>query len=490
MIKTVPSTPQAELLLHSLRSVGYSEESAIADIVDNAISASANEIRITFDWEKQEVSIIDNGEGMEKDELYKNMQIGSSDPSASRSSKDLGRFGMGMKTAAFSLGRKVTVVTTKNNKMSNASWDLDKVGNLGWQLIVEDDDKYCHYLDGIEDHGTAVIISSLDNLIDESDLKKAKAHFFYVIDKVEQHLRLVFHRFITEDDLKIFANSNKPLSAWDPFVLDNPATQELSEDEIWDPNFKTCTYVQPYVLPHKTKFNSDQDYDMAGGFKGWNRHQGIYLYRNKRLIIYGTWFDLIRKEPAFNLARIKIDISSDADEDWKIDIKKSRASLPVFLRDRIINSIEDCVGRSAKVFNSRGAYTKKGIAAPNLDYVWEQIRNNGNYSFKINKKHTILNSIRKQLDDDGKNQLRAYLSLVENFAPFMRNSIVDSINTGDAKHDDLQKQKDLADITNFAKVFKSQGFSEKEILDTLLSMSIYSYLKEEIIKIVGGSDDK
>lgn len=142
MIKTVPSIPQADLLLHSLRSVGYSEEAAVADIVDNAISAFASEIYIKFDWEKQVISIIDNGEGMEKEELYKNMQIGSVAPGAVRLSTDLGRFGLGMKTAAFSLGRHVAVASAKGGNISNAVWDLDQVNKLGWQLIVEEDEKY------------------------------------------------------------------------------------------------------------------------------------------------------------------------------------------------------------------------------------------------------------------------------------------------------------------------------------------------------------
>lgn len=295
MTTTVPSTPQAGLLLQSLRSVGYSEEAAVADIVDNAISADASEIHINFDWENQIVSIIDNGNGMGREELYKNMQIGSSDPEDQRSATDLGRFGMGMKTAAFSLGRRVTVATAQNGEISNAAWDLDQVGTLGWQLLVEDDGRYDHYLQSMEDHGTAVIISALDNLIDDSDLKKSKSHFYSVINKVQKHLSLVFHRFIIEDGLKIYVNSENPLEAWNPFILSNPATQELAEDEIWNPDSEMCTYIQPYVLPHKTKFASEQEYDAAGGFKGWHRHQGIYLYRNRRLIIYGTWFDLIRK---------------------------------------------------------------------------------------------------------------------------------------------------------------------------------------------------
>ena len=329
---------------------------------------------------------MDDGQGMETKELYKNMQIGSSEPNAMRKENDLGRFGLGMKTAAFSLGKKVTVVSKKNNKISNASWDLDRVGDIGWKLLVESEDRYNQFLDNINLHGTAIIISNLDNLINGTDKQKEKRHFFEVIKKVKNHLRLVFHRFISEDGLKIYVNSEIPLVAWDPFVIDNPATQELSEDEVWDPKYETCTYIQPYVLPHRTKFTSEKEYNNAAGVKGWNRHQGIYLYRNRRLIIYGTWFDLIRKEPAYNLARIKIDISTEADADWKIDIKKSRASLPVYLRDRVLIAIEDSTIRSTKVFNSRGTYSKRGSSTPNLDYVWEQTRINGSYSFKINKK--------------------------------------------------------------------------------------------------------
>ena len=488
MTTTVSSIPQAELLLYSLRSVGYSEEAAIADIVDNAITAEADEVHITFDWESRIVLILDNGQGMGTEEPYKNMQIGSSEPEASRTENDLGRFGLGMKTAAFSLGRKVTVVSLKDNKVSNAAWDLDKVGDIGWKLLVESDNTFDRFLEEIDCHGTAIIISNLDNLINGIDEQKAKRHFYSVIEKVKNHLCLVFHRFISEDGLKIYVNSNAPLVAWDPFVVDNPATQELSEDEVWDPEYKTCTRIQPYVLPHRTKFTSEKEYDNAAGVKGWNRHQGIYLYRNRRLIIYGTWFDLIRKEPAFNLARIRIDISAEADSDWKIDIKKSRASLPVYLRDRILLAVDDSTTRSTKVFNSRGAYSKRTPVSPNLDYVWEQTRVNGSYAFKINKKHILLNAIRKQLNENGREELKTYLALIENFAPFMKNGVVDTINTGDAKENAVQRQKDIADISNFVNVFKGQGFSKKEIKDTLLGMSIYSYIRDEIIKIVEDLD--
>ena len=139
MVERIQSIPEAKLLLASLRSVGYNEETAIADIIDNCISAHAHEIKIQFDWEKKRIVILDDGFGMSEKELIENMRIGSSDPNKVRDEDDLGRFGMGMKTAAFSLGKKLTVITKSDSAVSNASWDLDQIPEIGWNLIIRDD---------------------------------------------------------------------------------------------------------------------------------------------------------------------------------------------------------------------------------------------------------------------------------------------------------------------------------------------------------------
>lgn len=136
----IQSIPEAKLLLASLRSVGYTEETAIADIVDNCISAKAKHIDIIFETEKMRILILDDGIGMTAQALIENMRIGSSDPSKQRDDTDLGRFGMGMKTAAFSLGKRLTVVTRIEETTSNAAWDLDKIPDIGWNLIIEESD--------------------------------------------------------------------------------------------------------------------------------------------------------------------------------------------------------------------------------------------------------------------------------------------------------------------------------------------------------------
>ena len=477
------SIPEANLLLESLRSVGYSVESAVADIVDNSIAAGAKKIYITFDWENKSISIVDDGQGMERSELYDNMKIGSSNPNQVRDSKDLGRFGMGMKTAAFSIGRKLTVVTIKDGKSSNDSWDLDLVEELGWNLIINEESHYSDYLLKLSKDGTAIIISNLDKLIDKNSLEKSKRNFFNIIKKVKEHLSLVFHRFISDDGLQLFVNEEEPLVAWDPFVTKNKATQELAEEEIWDPTNEIVAKIQPYVLPHKTKFDSEEDMENAKG-KSWTRNQGIYLYRNKRLIVYGTWFDIIKKEQTYVLARVKVDISSEADFDWNIDIKKSSASLPVYLRDRMISIIDDCTQKSTNVFNSRGAYSRDAVQADNFDLIWEQSKRNGQYSYRLNKKHKMLNKLRMELSESGQKVLKAYLSLVENVAPFMMNGIADSMSSVNYKVETMNKQQDIADIENIIQSFREIGVEKNNIIIFLKKMPTYHYLKDEFEEIM------
>lgn len=485
MPELIESIPEARLLLMSLRSVGYTEEAAIADIIDNSISADATKIDITFDWDRRRIIINDNGFGMDADSLIKNMRIGSADPGMIRPSKDLGRFGMGMKTATFSLGKRLTVITKTSDGFANATWDLDDVLQIGWQLIIQEDDALSEFYGMLGEQGTIIIIDKLDRLVDKNDIAKSKQKFFRVLSNTEKHISLIFHRFIEEDGLELTINGNI-VEAWNPFIPENRATQELSEEPVYSDDGLHEVTIQPYILPHKTKFSSPDDFKKAGGPKGWNYHQGVYLYRNKRLIVYGTWFDFIRKEPAYNLARIRVDISSTGDELWNIDIKKSTASLPLFMRDTMARVIDIATEKSATVYNSRGTYSKNPTI-PNLSYVWEQRKTNGKYSFHINKKHILLKSIRAQLDQEGKDSLFAYLSLVENFAPFMVSGVTASLQASrKEKPVDLESVESVMAINELKKyvsLFHVRGFTNDEIRSTLLEMPNYRHLKQVIIAL-------
>lgn len=436
------------------------------------------------------IAIYDNGDGMDRASLVASMKIGSANPSDKRLAGDLGRFGMGMKTAAFSMGKRLRVITKRDGLISVACWDLDYIENQHdgkWSLLIDDlsadviNKEYPVYQSF--ENGTLILIDSLDRFVDVSSLKKSKTNFYKIVERVKAHVGMIFHRFIEEDDLKIYFKEDL-VPAWNPFVLSNNATQELGEEEYFDG--KKYVLVQPYVLPHKTKFVSTKEFEAASGPKGWRAQQGIYVYRNRRLIVYGTWFDFIKKEPAFNLARIRLDMSADQDYDWKIDIKKSVATPPLYMRDILDRAITVCTAQSAKVYNSRGVYSKNP-GSQQLSYVWEQRKNRlGAYMFYLNKKHPMLNKVLQQLSEDGKADLKAYLVLVEGYAPSAQSGLISYMSEQQKTtvvDDDPVKLTDLAEAKAYIKKFLQNGFAKKEVEEIILGMPNYQYIEAEIRKV-------
>lgn len=486
MSEPITSIPSANILLSSLRSVGYTPETAIADIVDNSLSANASTVSIEFNWQEQIIIISDNGDGMSDQELLKSMNIGSSDPLDSRSIHDLGRFGMGMKTASFSLGKKLTVLSKSCEMINNAGWDLDYVRKEDkWQILVEDSSslfiqQLSDRLSGF-DNGTVICISNIDKVI-SSDSANEKKKFYKMIDNVKNHLSLVFHRFMESGKITLNVNGIS-LTPWNPFIPYNNARQELEPEEVTENGHKVV--IRPYVLPHKTKFDNDDEVKAAGGYKGWLHHQGFYVYRNERLIIYGTWFGLFKKEMSFNLARIQLDIYSDSDFDWQIDIKKSKAVPPVYTDDIIRLAAEKATKQSVKVYNSRGTYSdrKGNTNAPQLSYVWEQRKDSrGSYSFVLNKKHTLLNKLKISLSPDQKELLNAYLNLVEKCSPMELSGVNDmSVNKGSLPENEYNELAFQA--KRLITTLIINGSSKEEIRSLLQQLPDYTVLLEEFDNI-------
>lgn len=488
--KVHEKTPHAKMLLVALRSVGYTNETAIADIVDNSISGAATEIELYFDWDNKRIIIADNGQGMEHKELMNAMEIGSANPNEMRPSEDLGRFGLGMKTASFSMAKKLLVVSKKNLKISNAEWNLDTVAHEDkWEIseydklelmeILESVNRYTQYNNW--EQGTLIIISELDRLIDEQNIKKSKKNFYKTIRNVKSHIAITFHRFMEEDGLKISVNGNI-LVPWNPFWIKSPSTMELAREELFDG--KNEVIIEPYILPHKNKFNTEDEYKEAAGAKDWRGHQGFYVYRNRRLLVYGTWFGKFKKEPAYNLARIKLDMSADSDFEWNIDIKKSKATLPVAIEEQITQIAYLAVEKSVAVYNSRGVYNRKNTANnTSLKYVWEQKKNiSGNYMFYLNKKHPMLLKILSEMDEEEKKELKAYLSLIENYSPTMLSGVMDNVT--DFVISDEDRQKEILIIREKIKIYRKLQYDDAEIYDALYDSPEYLYFRGDLKRII------
>ena len=279
--------PKPGDLVESLRDFGYTLPSALADLVDNSLTANATAIDIHLEAKGADsyIAVVDNGCGMNEKTLVEAMRMGTRGPLAARSDNDLGRFGLGMKTASLSQGTRLTVVTKPAGKPTLVRrWDLAHIRKSGkWELLTDATAIATPFVDAVDKmrSGTAVIVEDLDRA---TYLKVAAGdvhqHFGRSLDAVRRHLSMVFHRFI-ESGVTIRLGPTA-LPAWDPFL--KKQSTKLAAERLT--LLGKVVEILPYVLPHHSHL-TDDEHDDAAGPQGWNAHQGFYLYRCKRLILTG-----------------------------------------------------------------------------------------------------------------------------------------------------------------------------------------------------------
>lgn len=410
--------PFAPALIESMRAVGYTLEAAVADLLDNSISAGSTNIRVRFlPYGEPYVAIIDDGGGMSPDELIDAMRHGSRSPNERRSATDLGRFGLGLKTASMSQCRRLTVVTVKDRVVSAASWDLDVIAKTEkWTLLVLDDAEAgaLPFVDELkaQGHGTIVFWHELDRLAVATGSIEGGMRDGMV--RVRDHLGLVFHRFLQPDDLsrkRVNISLNEdPVEARDPYLSDHRATHRLPEETIRVDG--AAVVVQPYILPHFSKL-SPAELELAGGEEGLRRHQGFYVYRSRRLIVWGSWFRLARQEELTKLARVRVDIPNSLDHLWTLDIKKSLASPPAVVAE----NLRRIVARIAH--GSRRVYTYRGRRAndDNFVHLWDRVEQRDGVEYQINRQHPLVAAVSNALNDTDAVLFESVLKNVEGMFP-------------------------------------------------------------------------
>lgn len=373
--KTIKASPGAKRLIESLRGLGYECPTAISDIVDNSISAGASEVHVDIiglDGDEPAVVISDNGEGMDRDTLVNAMRFGAEQD---YSTDDLGKFGLGLKTASLSQCRKLTVASKpipargSKSRRNVMRWDLDHVYSKDeWELHVledndleEDESKLIRrHLDGA--NGTVVLWTDLKEsmpLLYSKDQKKRERFLAQLLSDVETHLSMVFHRFMQgrvsgNRRLKIYLGGNL-LEPWDPFCISEANTESLrpSHLKIEDSSGNGKVTVSPYILPKEKTFSTPEKWRKAAGPRGWNLQQGFYFYRNGRLLQAGGWSYLRAPDEHTKLLRIAVDFNTGLDKAFQINVTKMKSKIP----DEIWGDLKELVSDWAQ--RARRAYDKK-----------------------------------------------------------------------------------------------------------------------------------
>jgi hypothetical protein len=477
--------PRASSMIETMRAIGYTPASALADLVDNSISATARRVSIHFEWRGRDSYIVveDDGDGMSGIDLIEAMRLGSAHPDTRRSKRDLGRFGMGLKTASFSQCRRLTVLSRKNGYAPVYwCWDLDHVAKTNrWELLRRPGPPgLLEKLEGV-DSGTIVVWEQMDNVVGDvaSSSEDGRDRFYRMAHGVKKHLAMVFHRFIESGSLSLFVN-NIEVDPWNPFLPGTNGTQSIADESLLEGRVR----VKSYVLPRLSKLSS-ADRERAGGVRGWNAMQGFYVYRSERLLVGGNWLGLFRRDEDTKLARIMVDISNEDDRAWQIDIKKSRARPPAGIADEL-----DRLGRQARtasisVYRTHvaGPFVQPGIVTIPL---WDEVMRQGQRFYRVNRDHPAVAGLLANAGDLRRN-LETILRMVEESVPVAR-IFSDQASDPEKEIVPLAGEEEEVIVSMIETVYSSLAKKDgpENALNQLRIMepfSLYPYLLERLIDL-------
>lgn len=478
------ASPSAASLILGLRDFGYTLETAMADIIDNSITASASNIDIFTEYNTGQPTIgfLDDGHGMTASELQIAMRPGSKSPNIKRAADDLGRFGLGLKTASFSQARRLTVVTVKSGVTSCARWDLDLVQDADkWIVEIPSSNEVIPFAQNIKGaNGTLVVWEKIDRLADESGSNSGELSFFRRIDDSINHLELVFHRFLKSGGG--FANvviriNNRELQAFDPFNEENSKTQR--RDEILLKHKGSLMKIKAFTLPHHNVV-SNSEYERFAGKEGYTRNQGFYLYRAGRLILRGTWFGLARQLQTTRLTRVRIDIPVALDSEWQINVLKASAQPPREIREELRHLVTNLGHPSIRVYKKRSRIISNVYKYP----FWKREVKQERIIYKIDVDNPAIADFRSNLSVLDKTVFDHLISCLGRDFP------VDTlfVDLGDSPEKIETEQLEFTELLPIMRIFTKKMVIEavprERIIAALNDMPIFSGQDVEIEKAI------
>ena len=384
-----------------MRDIGYSFESALADIVDNSISAGSSRIEIINDVHPgmgPYLAILDDGGGMSPEELTQAMQHGSRSPRETRANGDLGRFGLGLKTASFSQCRRLIVVSRQADEVAGRCWDLDLVVEKDeWILSLLDHEEIDRLplVDKIGRSGTLVLWQKLDRL----DALGGQPEQIYaalnqMFSSARPHLALTFHRFIAPEPnespkpVAMFING-AGVEAVDPFARHMTPHSDAHEVETFQMGNGQIV-VQGFTLPHHQRLTPDQQRALELG-SSMIETQGLYVYRARRLVSAGSWLGMARRAELTKLLRVRVDVPTSLDTEWSIDVRKSRMRIPSATKARLRPLVEKMTESARRPYTYRGTRQAAASGIP----LWERIEERGAVRYEIRREHPLIADLQR-----------------------------------------------------------------------------------------------
>ena len=467
IVRSEDASPNPEFLIKSLAEQGYSLETSLADLMDNSISAGANKIEVLIDTDSEpfKLFLADDGKGMTESELIENMQFPSNSPEESRLDIDLGRFGLGMKTASFSQTRKFTVLSKKkgDQKYHGRTWDVDFLRNNGWKIIINSDEEVANimfkynrlsteYLNKLEDFEANTIIIwdglyKFEEYLNEEHRKAALKK--EVTEVTSDYLALVFHRFMEKkiNPLRIRINNTR-VNPIDPFP---EGEKDFRQIEPKQSAFRSDVIkIEGFVLPSRAIAETKKGLTKwTTRYRGLMDMEGLYIYRADRIILFGGWNGIVKKAPRLQLARLRVEVGNSVDHLLHLNVAKSQIVIPHELRNAFEDYIQELKIEAEREYYNRGIRRFSGRKSTDNIQLFDRSYSNLGSVLEVNKNFPLVKTLEESLSKEQKSQLNLLLRMI--------NTRVNNI-----RH--VHEEKD------FLEVVDKDGLSVDELKDSILEL--------------------
>lgn len=469
-------SPPPEFFIKSISEQGYSLSTAVADLVDNSITAGAKriELLINANITPLRLYIADDGCGMTGDELTANMRFPSADPDSGRKMNDLGRFGLGLKTGSFSQARRFTLISGKDAINYEArTWDLEYLKETGkWTLILETESATEKYLTEFNTIGSNFhersssfqpkTIVIWDDLYKLKRLKKV-SEIHDELEELRSHLSLVFHRYLQSGRIEIRLN-NSLVEGFDPFPINATGVQIVSED-YWQTGSNYIRF-QGIILPKRAAAESIEANSVWNPpYKTLEDCQGIFVYRNERLISYGAWLRTITRTIGLQFGRLKIDITNVNDSEFHLNVAKSSLKLPFGLKRAMSPMIANVAAQANKEYRERTAsgIIRNSSKKSGLALIERENTASGPF-LKINHEFELIRKLESQLSED---QLETFHTITRLLEKKLNHIWKGDTSPASEIENDLT-EADKQKIRSLKKYYEEAGYSPEEMREFLL----------------------
>lgn len=487
------ANPNPEYLIKSIAEQGYTLETALADLMDNSISANADCIEVITDLQSNpfRLFLADNGKGMSSDELSNNMRFPSKSPENTRQNDDLGRFGLGLKTASFSQTRCFTVLSREEGKTkyNGLSWDVDYLKEVKeWRIKILNNDEVRSLFDEFEDlsgsylnqkvnfkPNTIIIWNGLYKYEDYLNPQQRNTALTSEIENnVIEHLSIVFHRFLQrkQNTLRIRIN-NRIVKSFDPFP------KKLRKTDPLIPDFRNETVkLSGFVLPHTAiKESKDRNNEWTPNNRSLIDMEGIYVYRADRLILYGGWNNIIKKAPRLQLARLKVEIGNQQDHLFHLNVAKSQIDIPFDLKNAFYRAVITLKQEAQKEYHNYGLRKITNKKLSTNSQLFQKNATNKGVMLVLNDEFQLLKDLRKSLDKSQKASLNLILRLANNMINKVRQQ--EQIEILDTDND---SNLSMDEVIITIKALLNSGLSKEQIKKDILPGLNIDLIQNENLK--------